>query len=500
MSVKAVVSAFVIALFVFTAHVFPEDEDKIKINYTGTNTFLWRLFDTDFLQNNSDSGENKWEIYNRLVMNLSMKNFTFGFQADFDEYEVSKGDNRLEKRYLKYDGKNITLTAGDFYSSFGRGNALSIVKTHESFGLENQFDDTIDGGYVNVKNNKYVIKALTGKVFDKRTQLEDTVSGINPVVKPFSWLRLGASAVKTELELESGDEVIAGSQVEMSLLDGNLIIAHEYTSLDSDFRYTNGADEGRASYLEISGQLKNVSLALEYKDLQSFFAKYSTPPILEEQQQDLLADFFAIYPEDLEGTKFRVDYMLPNGTNLFGIASYFREKATRHPSYFRYNREITHYYGGVEHSFLNGMYIYATYGVRDEEGSGYYYQFTGETTHGAIQIDIPLHDNFSTHLEYAFMDFHGDVLEFQRNKFSAGFSIPQYVTATWNWERSNLPGELFFSGQEHFYYAQIDVKILRRHLARLFIGDNRGGIKCSGGVCKYIPAFSGLRVEGVIRF
>ena len=38
------------------------------------------------------------------------------------------------------------------------------------------------------------------------------------------------------------------------------------------------------------------------------------------------------------------------------------------------------------------------------------------------------------------------------------------------------------------------------HDLKLKIGDERGGVTCSGGVCHYEPPFSGVRLEFNSRF
>jgi hypothetical protein len=488
-------------LMVYVTAGVAQDEDKpLNITFNGTDTLLWRSFDEEFLDTNPDAGDNEWEFYNRLILNLGLDNFSFGVQADIDRFDVDEGDTRIEKRFLSYSDPHLKITLGDFYASFGRGTALSVIKTHEAYGLENLSDDTINGGYARIRRAGFDVQALTGRIHDKYEDTEDEISGVHGTYEPFTWLSVGGSAVRTSLEIEDGDTTTSGTIVELELFDGALVLAHEYTFFNSDFFYRNNADEGRAEYIEAAAVIDDFSVTVEYKDLQNFFAEYSTPPLIEEQDQELLADFFTIYPEDLEALKVRGELILPTSTIIFGTVAVYDEKAARHPSYYRYMREINHIFGGIEHQFLNGLYFSARLGQREEEGTGYYFQFTGETNHGAVDVSVPLFSGFSTSLDYAFSRFEGEHLEFQRDKLSFSLAKSQLFTATWVWERSNLPGEVFFTGKEEYRYFQLEVKLLKRHIARLFVGDNRGGIKCSGGVCKYIPAFSGVRMEGVIRF
>ena len=35
---------------------------------------------------------------------------------------------------------------------------------------------------------------------------------------------------------------------------------------------------------------------------------------------------------------------------------------------------------------------------------------------------------------------------------------------------------------------------------RLFVGQQRGGLRCVSGICRLFPAFSGARIELTLRF
>ena len=494
---KAVIALLLAACAVAAAD---EEEWKMPFKINGTNTFLVRSFDSEFLDRPLSEQEDSWELYNRLVLNLSRGPLLIGLQFDFDRYDLSEGDQRLEKRYIEYRGRRLKATAGDFFASFGRGTALSVVKSHELYGIEHQIDNTIDGGRIQYRGKRFSAEALAGKIFNKFFDTNDTLYGGTASYKVASWLRAGGSVVRGELEAEGLDADLASLNINLPGLGDIADITYEYTTLRASSPYANGADEGHAAYLEISGLLGDLSLTAEYKDLENFFFKYSTPPLIEEESQELISDFFAYYPEDLETYKLRGDYSLPNGTLLYAALSHFDEKATRHPSYFRYDRDIDHFYGGFEHSFENGSHLLGIIGKRWEESRGYYFQFNGPTIHGGIEGMLPLAYLLSVEAKYHFSQLDGDIIEYNRNKLELSLSRSQLFTFTAVWESSNLPGEVFFAGKEDFYFAQLDIKLLRKHLVRIFFGETRGGIKCSGGVCKYVPAFRGLRFEAVIRF
>jgi hypothetical protein len=469
-----------------------------KIN--GTNTFLYRGFDQSFLDRNPEANQDKWELYNRTILNLSRGPVLVGLQFDLDRFDLRESVTRLEKRYLEVRTRQLTVTFGDFFETFGRGTALSVAKTHELYGIENMIDNTVDGARLRYSPKNFRLKALAGSIWDKALDVTDKLYAASGEVIPVNWFRVGANIVRGELEAEQQDADLVGAMIRFSGIGGFADLTWEYTDLDVSKPFSNGADSGRASYLEGVAHFSDLSITAEYKDLENFFFKYSTTPLMEEENQELLSDFFATYPEDLEAFKLRGDYNLPNGILLYGVYAHYNEKATHHPSYFRYDRDINHFFAGFEHNFECGLYLSGQLGRRWEESKGYYYQFSGPTTHGAIRATLPLPRSFGLEAEYMRSQLNGDLVEFQRNKLSVSFSRTQLFVLTGVWESSNLPAEVYFTGKENFYYGQIEIKLVKAHLLRLFYGETRGGVKCSGGVCKYVPAFKGIRFEAVIRF
>jgi len=496
----AFAALFAVASCSMPAVAEEEGEFKLPFKINGTNTFLYRNFDQEFLDRNPDGNQDKWELYNRTVLNISRGPVLVGLQFDFDRFDLREGDQRLEKRYLEIRTRRLNVTLGDFFETFGRGTALSVAKTHELYGLENLIDNTIDGARVRYSTRRVRLEALAGDIWDKALGATDRIYGASGEVHLSKWLRVGGSAVRSELEAENYDAEVAGLRLGLKNLGGFADLTYEYTDLSISEEFYNGAEGGRAQYLETLLQVGDLSLAVEYKDLENFFFKYSTTPLMEEESQELLADFFARYAEDLEAFKLRGDYMLPNGTLVYAVYSHFNEKATRHPSYFRYDREIDHLFGGFEHHFECGVYLNTLLGRRWEESGGYFYQFSGPTTHGAVRITLPLPKRFGLEAEYRRSQLDGDVVDYQRNKLAVSLSRSQLFVLTGVWESSNLPIEMFFAGKENFYYGQLEIKIRKAHQLRFFYGETRGGVKCSGGVCKYIPAFRGTRLEAVIRF
>lgn len=464
----------------------------------GAATSLWRGFSDDFLKRNPKTPDG-WELYNRLSLTFERPSFLIGLQVDIDRFETRDGAGRLDKAYLEYRGSKVTATAGDFFASFGRGTALSVLKTHEMYGIENQVDDTIEGVRVRYTSGDWRAEALGGSIHSSANGTTDSLYGVTASYKPVSWVRVGASGVSGRMEAPAPDARLVGSQIDLIRLGGIFDISAEITDLESDARYSNGATDGHAAYLEAALRHRDINITFERKEVRNFFFPYSNSPLLEEPTEETLADFMATYAEDLRATKLRGDYTLPTGTLVYGVYAHFNERATKHPTYRRYARLIEHAYVGVDHVFGNGIQITGSLGRRTEDAAGYYYQFRGPTTHLSLSSSVPLTTRNSVEIIYRRSQLDGDLVEYQRNKLAITFARSALFSITGAWESSNLPGEIFHGGQTDFYSVQGELK-LRRHSLRLFHGDNRGGMKCSGGVCKYVPAFGGTRVEAILRF
>ena len=92
-----------------------EEDNRFKLPFriNGTNTFLYRSFDEGFLKENPFGNQDKWEMYNRLVLNLSSGPVLVGLQFDIDRFDLREGDQRLEKRYLEFRSRRVDATLGD---------------------------------------------------------------------------------------------------------------------------------------------------------------------------------------------------------------------------------------------------------------------------------------------------------------------------------------------------------------------------------------------------
>jgi len=53
---------------------------------------------------------------------------------------------------------------------------------------------------------------------------------------------------------------------------------------------------------------------------------------------------------------------------------------------------------------------------------------------------------------------------------------------------------------KHHYAGAVTYRFMPGSWFRVFYGSTRGGLKCSGGVCRVFPPFNGLKTEVTVRF
>ena len=59
---------------------------------------------------------------------------------------------------------------------------------------------------------------------------------------------------------------------------------------------------------------------------------------------------------------------------------------------------------------------------------------------------------------------------------------------------------LFFRNKKNWLGVQLEIKFSQANAIRIFYGAMKGGVKCSGGVCKFFPPFEGFRMDAIVRF
>ena len=479
----------------------PKEEVKGKgFSLYLNEAFLNRNFsDRDYVDRLREGRES--QIINQLDLSLMSGDCVAGVRGDASlDFSPIKDNYRLAKRFFEINKRNFNLRAGDFYYSVGRGLIFSVLKTFQKEGLEYIIDTTVDGGKFTLTQKQFSAEIFGGWLDREDSELKDKVYG-----GTVGWRYRDRADFKLNF---------LGSQLESGSSYGNKKVFMESASLDipnlwdkakcyGEFLlvqkkkfYEEERIDGYGIYLESGLFIRNLSFLLEFKDYKNLDFEYNRPPLLESEQLPLLASQFAKDARDVTGVAGRLDYNFPKAsTLLFGKLSYIKDKPGGHL------RNIIHFFAGLEKKFKETGWLNFIGGYREEDTSSLVFYYThGSTFHYQLNISYPLTSRLSLEADFKSKDFRGRYLDYyERRSFLSVHYSPRWI-ATLFFDQTNDPEILFFKDKKNWPGGQIEIKFSNANSVRIFYGSNKGGVKCSGGVCRFFPPFEGLRIDAIFRF
>jgi len=493
-------------------------------------------------------GAHFYDLINRLNLTLAWKKLRFFTRFDtavyFDTPNGACGDPTttpvplrsrfcqryfwLEKIGIEYVGRELEVTAGDFYVSFGRGLVLSLRKVDE-LGI----DTTLLGGKVVVRKENVSATFVAGVTNVQNT--DDSTGRSTP--DPF--------------------DVIAGSRVELRLADKVILGIHEAGGVflgpgqsrtaqrrDGMFMYgvsldvpratkwlslyAEGAgqlvqaedarDQGYALYASATAQAGPVSILVEAKHYSKFQrwrssidqslaefnpVAYNQPPTAERVLTELTSPIF-----DVTGPRLRLDWRATPWMLVFASTGYFEDRGS--PD--KVKRIYHDPYAGLEFRWQNGAsHFFPSGGIR--------FELCGEVPSACLPIPGTNWYQTIGHVEWDFTQALPKRLSIESQGFALfreGEGLGDATTSV-KWTEGNAylalkwtPYLILVGGyewstrpstkvNEHFFNGSVQWNITTASSLRLFAGGMRGGLRCISGICRDFPAFTGVRLEVVIR-
>ena len=477
-----------------------------KFSYHVNEAFLNRNFsDKDYVDQIREGRTS--QIINQLDLSLTGGDYLLGLRFDsYLDFFPLKERFTLAKRFFEVNKKKFSLRVGDFYYSSGRGLTLSVLKTFEKEGLEYIIDTTIDGGKISFSHDQIFTEFLGGWIDREDSDLKDRVfTGV------FGWKYKDMANFQFNYLYSQLEEGSAFDNKKVSMesisLDVPKISEHakfygEFSLIQKDTYYSVEKIKGHGLYLEPGFFIGNFSFLLEFKDYKNLDFEYNRPPLLESELLEILANQFDTDATDVTGISGRIDYYSPKISTLFyGKFSHIKDSPENHPLFGDYNREITHFFGGVEKTFKSTGYLNFLAGYRKENNSSLILLSTdGNTFHYQFNISYPLTSRLSIEADWKSKDFKGSYIDYyERRSFLSFHYSPRWIITLF-FDQTNDPEVIFIKNKKNWWAGQIEVKILHSNSIRIFFGSTKGFVKCSGGICRFFPPFKGLRIEAICRF
>ncbi len=299
--------------------------------------------------------------------------------------------------------------------------------------------------------------------------------------------------------------------------------------------------DGSALYATYTGSIKNVTNTIEVKDYRNFFptamsadatqvsafspVAYSAPPTIESITQDNMLGNFNVCAT---GARVRTDVRLSKKLLVYGQGIFTWTRGEQNGSCDRWGNLTSPdaQHAGQTDYVVDGLvgtqydfekdrsHLYATAGARQD------WLGTGDTFIQQWELTYNFEKAISKTVSIEFIGRHRVRYESAQNLGASGnaeywvegenytgLSIaPKWViTQGIEYSTFNLPASTTFAGINGYppwLYLSLGgtYKFTKDSNLRVFVGQQRGGLKCISGICRVFPPFEGARAELTVRF
>jgi hypothetical protein len=334
---------------------------------------------------------------------------------------------------------------------------------------------------------------------------------------------LSSLTTNTNPLLDARQITMVGQTLEIPDIGGHGQLYVEVAGQDSD--RSGPYREGNAVYVSASAHAGSVTETLEIKSYRNFYEvpaaidvsrapefnniTYSVQPTAELITQDSELGFFNAC---VNGGRLRSDVRANRSLLFYVTTSYFNTQSEQlagscdgggrtissGPTPDGVQDYVEDLLLGEEWYFDGARsHLFASTGVRNDElqdGTPYYREAHVEyafTKHLAGPFTLELQGRHRYRYE---QDQNASAYWNEGENYTALKVAPKWVL-TQGIEYTTLVGQpnLYFNGQVLY-------RLSGGSNVKLFVGQQRAGLRCVSGVCKLFPAFEGARVEVTVRF
>ncbi len=472
----------------------------------------------------SEKPKDNFATNNYLKLNYNLGNFDFGVQFE-GYYPVLLGypqelkDGKLINKYVSFSDCNFRVTVGDFYDQFGNG---LIFRSWEdrSLGINN----AIEGVHVAYSAKYISAKGFVGRQRKFMDYGEGKVRGADLEFSLSEILKLSLDKFTVEGSWINRYHQYLGSQdipEKVDLYSGRVNLEHkgfqlnvEYVEKSPDPSIVNNNSKNRGSALLCNLGYARSGLGimitgrrLEYMDIRSertasgLVSNLNYLPALVRQHEYALANLnphtTAVNGEI--GTQCDIYYNIPRGSVIGG--KYGMNLHVNYSSFYNLKRD-----GIDSYEFLafgqDHLYQDINFDIVKRWGSKLKTKFLGsfqtyntlsagkpasiyKSNIGVLDIYYKINRRNAVRMELQYLqsdDYQKDWV-YGQIEYSVAPVFSFYINDMYNHGLTKL----------HYYNGGLSYSRSRTRLA-LGYGRYRAGYSCSGGVCRYTPAYTGLNI------
>lgn len=439
------------------------------------------------------------------------------FQPNDPDPSISRGKTRyadIAYKYLKAEigdfEKGLSVTAGNFYSLFGRG---LVLKSYEDRNI--RIDNNLLGVKVEGKYGSFNLTALTGMAENAVAERKDIIHAADLEYRGLEFLKVGYS-VATNIPEAEGQARTTLNAFRVQPSFWNLDFYAEYgIKQNEDVKQNNfNANEsiiGEAFYGSMNFYLGSFSLSGEVKhyDNYSFTSSdgtitYNTPPSLRKEYTYQLLNR---HPSPLDqsnerGFQVEANYNLDYDTYFnanFGMtetlpnSSYFQRANGFNNPVLTQHKEI---FVQANRNWNESLTTILSFGYNEE------LQSRTKNIAPVIEQRFYFGDINTIKLVIEHQHTTNEILD---EKYYANVLAIEYLRSpnlsisvvteveTKEPEEGRIVRKLWS-------FIQLGYKIFQNTDLSLLVGSRQAGNICIGGVCRFEPEFRGIELKMLTRF
>jgi hypothetical protein len=507
---------------------------------------------------NSVTGNTDKKYFEELGdVRLFVNDFIFGVRYEYDDpIEYGKGYKAITRRFFEFKKEEFNVRAGHFYEVFGKGLTYNAFENRplgyntqtdgvklyykHTFGKNFKIGGTFVGGGIDYTD-----------IIDTSKTEHYSIRAGNFSISPFKFITLGGSYLYTNGQLPVQNTF---TNITAEIFEGN--VAANYKNVDLYVAYANKvtisdpnafypvskAPRGDGGYGSLSITSGGLGILVDYKDYRFNLVKpnersannpYKTlpfqnmPTCIKEYGSTLLSR----YPHnpdfgDEVGGQFEIIYTVNDKLTF----DWNMSLTSRHYDYKDIDTTAKTSYERIDRSnaFLPSTadalspywetYFEAEYYVNKDlktklglsrKFSVLYNNLDPENSETIKTITIPLEIQYNFAKKYS-VKLNAEFQQANNNLRTPGKEsfYSQYTTIS----VSRSPDLIFAgnveftndeedpSGKQFWGFGELTYKFSGANTLTISYGSERGGIKCSSGICRYVNPFNGFRLTVLNNF
>ncbi len=500
----------------------PEEPPATPAAFSGTTTLIseWRVDNRNGDATDDDYGSGV--VRSEVLLDGGDTRLGLRFDATGFASRPASGDRRndarIERAVLELARARafgagprlgLSLSAGDFYTQFGRGLVLSLRRIDE-IGI----DIALRGARVELTAGDLLSLTLLGGVanpanleprrYEHLQDPGDHLAGARVELRGDRGVlgvhAAGAREADPPLPIPVPDDFTIGYGGSLDASVGPAGIGLDVARQER--RRAGGHERGHAVYATATIPIHATTLLVEFKHYGTFDRLrgsrtsagdqrflYSLPPTAERSDQELLDN------TDITGGRLRADQALPWGaSSAYASLGVFADRT--------FDQWFSHGFAGYERRWDGGAVFFASGGYRREwnrQGGA----LARAIAHAETDVTLPLREGVSAHI-VARHESHAIPLgATDRYVFHLGTAALEINIAT----RLSVAGAYEYDNQrrvpgvaQRFGFGLVKWRTGDRLTLQLLAGTQKGGVRCLAGACTIQPPFAGVRLDAALRF